>query len=1233
MMRPRKALRWLVQLSVAWLLVVPTVALASPYTQPTQILKETFESTSTAYVIVPHTGQIPSPASWAPITKRFKSGPRGLWCAGSLASAVSAMKYPANTTTWAEFSLSQFADYYQPRVDFAYTMPTLGAKDGNSFSVSQLRSGSPAQFVTENWPKTALNGWTTGTVDLSAGTQPLSRSAGSVVFKFIDIDDTNLSPQQGEGTTIDDVIFSGWKYGPPRNLASSVGTSAIRLGWTRPWRSTAQTSTEERPITYRVWRAPGGTTTWTELTDPDRLTADPASMTLSTPIIGEGVSYRYSVQAWDTGDGIGNGQASLTTATVPAVPPGVTLVSPAQNFMLSTAPILISGGASDTGTGVNNVQVRIRRADGKCLTTLGTWSISDVWLPTTSTNGYATWSRTWTPDAETLALGQIVTITAKSFDGAGMSATSGGVASTVPMSASVSMAGGAPFTTQRVVSAAISAAGATPTKMRWSVDGAAPSGWVNYATTQSVDLGAGDGTKTVTFELSADGGASVAAVASDSIVVHTSVPQVVLVTPVDGFALTSGAVAIDASATDAGGSIQSVQVRVRRSSGTSWDGSSWVAADTWLPASFNAATSTWDCQWTPDATVISAGEIVSVVARAVDGAGLVGTSPAASSATPLAASLSLDGGAVVSTDLDVLASIVATGSPTSMRWRVNGGSYGAPQAFASSISVSLPAGDGTKTVEFELTGPGGVVTASDTIVVHTSLPGVSVSTPVGGFSLKSGTTHITGTATDAGGSISAVDVLIRRADGLCWNGSGWVVAETWLAASTANAYAAWSYDWTPAAGDIAAGKIVTVSARAFDEYGLSSTTAGVSSAVPVSASIALAGGAPFSGSATIPVAISAVGATHMRHSVDGGPASSWVAFSSASTVTVSPADGVKTVTLEFSSDGGATAAATASDDIVLDGSAPAVVITAPTAQFLTTATPVIQGTAGDAVSGVSGVKVRIQSNGEYFNGLAWQPEVFDLAATSDDGFATWSVLTVPSGPAFPWLPMTVQATALDAVGNSAASGSIVSNDPLDPAALSVAVSRTTVPYAGSASVTGTLTVLSGASAVGRAVDLQYLSGSTWTRLASGTTTASGRVTFSTVKPASKTTYRLVCTASGLQQVASGGVSVTPGVSLSVPTKPSVAYRNRAFTSVVTIKPRHTVGTYPVNIQCYRLESGRWVLRKTVKAKATYSSTTYTRCSGAVALPYTGTWKIRAVAVADSAHAATTGTFSTSFSVR
>ncbi len=1232
MMCSRKALRRLVQLSVAWLLVVPSVALASPYTQPVEIFRETFETTSTAYTV--SAIQSSSPANWERITKRFKNGTRGLWCAGTLASAVTAMKYPAKTSTWAQFDLPQFADYYQPRVDFAYTMPTLGANDAESFVVAwrQSSSGTNNMFNRTPWPKTGASAWVTGTADLTTGTQSLSRSSGRIAFKFIDIDDTNLSPQQGEGTTIDDVIFSGWKYGSPRNLASSVGTSAIRLDWTRPWRSTAQTSTEERPITYRVWRAPGGTTTWTELTDPNRLTADPASMTLSTPIIGEGVSYRYSVQAWDTGDGQGLGQASLTTATVPAVPPGVTLISPAQNFMLSTAPILISGGASDTGTGVNNVQVRVRRADGKCLTTLGTWSTSDVWLPTTSSDGYATWSRTWTPDAETLALGQIVTITAKSFDGAGMSATTGGVASTVPMSASVSLAGGAPFTTQRVVSAAISAAGATPTKMRWSVDGAAPSGWVSYATSQSVDLGAGDGTKTVTFELSADGGTSVAAVASDSIVVHTSVPQVVLVTPADGFALTSGAVAIDASATDAGGSIQSVQVRVRRSSGTSWDGSSWVAADTWLPASFNAATSTWNCAWTPDATVIAAGEIVSVVARAVDGAGLVGTSPAASSATPLAASLSLDGGAAVSTDLDVLASIVATGSPTSMRWRVNGGSYGAPQPFASSVSVALPAGDGTKTVEFELTGPGGVVTASDTIMVHTSVPAVSVSTPPGGFALKSGTTHITGTATDAGGSISAVDVLIRRADGLCWNGSGWVVTETWLAASTANGYAAWSYDWTPAAGDIAAGKIVTVSARAFDAYGLSSTTTGVSSAVPVSASIALAGGAPFSGSATIPVAISAVGATHMRHSADGGPMSSWVAFSSASTVTVTPADGVKTVTFEFSSDGGTTVAATASDDIVVDGSIPVVAITAPQAQFLTTATPVIQGTATDTVSGVSGVKVRISSNGEYFNGIAWQPEAFDLTATSDDGFATWRVLTVPSGPALPWLPMTVQATAVDAVGNSAVSGSVVSNDPLDPAALSVAVSRTTVLYAGSASVTGTLTVLSGASAVGRAVDLQYLSGTTWTRLASATTTASGRVTF-TVKPASKTSYRLVCVAPGLQQVASGIVAVTPGVSVTVPTKPSVAYRNRAFTSVVTLKPRHTVGTYPVNIQCYRLESGKWVLRKTVKAKATYSSTTYTRCSGAVALPYTGTWKVRAVAVADSAHAATTGTFSANFSVR
>ena len=76
----------------------------------------------------------------------------------------------------------------------------------------------------------------------------------------------------------------------------------------------------------------------------------------------------------------------------------------------------------------------------------------------------------------------------------------------------------------------------------------------------------------------------------------------------------------------------------------------------------------------------------------------------------------------------------------------------------------------------------------------------------------------------------------------------------------------------------------------------------------------------------------------------------------------------------------------------------------------------------------------------------------------------------------------------------------------------------------------------------------------------------------------------------------------------------------------TSTPTVGLGTYPVKLQCYlkqRQSNGtyRWVLRKTVSARAADSST-YTKVTGKFSLPNAGKWRIRAYHAADSKNAAT-----------
>jgi phage baseplate assembly protein gpV len=146
-------------------------------------------------------------------------------------------------------------------------------------------------------------------------------------------------------------------------------------------------------------------------------------------------------------------------------------------------------------------------------------------------------------------------------------------------------------------------------------------------------------------------------------------------------------------------------------------------------------------------------------------------------------------------------------------------------------------------------------------------------------------------------------------------------------------------------------------------------------------------------------------------------------------------------------------------------------------------------------------------------------------------------------------------------------------------------------------------------------------GTTWAAIADAVTRADGSYT-AKVAPTRTTHYRVRFAGRDLHANAmSTGRIVKPRVYLTVPAAPATVRRGALFTASGFLRPRHTPGTYPVTIACYRYEAGQWKLRKTVRAKASdYSS--YTRYRVSLSLGSRGSWRIKAHHAADTLNANT-----------
>jgi len=196
------------------------------------------------------------------------------------------------------------------------------------------------------------------------------------------------------------------------------------------------------------------------------------------------------------------------------------------------------------------------------------------------------------------------------------------------------------------------------------------------------------------------------------------------------------------------------------------------------------------------------------------------------------------------------------------------------------------------------------------------------------------------------------------------------------------------------------------------------------------------------------------------------------------------------------------------------------------------------------------------------------------------------------------------------------------------------VGASTGAYGAVVRLSGSLRSASGASLADKPVTLQYSYDNVHWATLSGAVSWPASGGFATyVYPTRRTYYRAVFAGDDTANPSMSAVkAVLPRVSLSTPSAPASARRLRAFTSVGYLRPYHAAAAVSqVTIQCYRYERQRngrykWILRRNVATRASRYSSSTTKYTGSVRLPYAGRWAIRAYHRTDTLNAATTTAF-------
>jgi hypothetical protein len=276
-----------------------------------------------------------------------------------------------------------------------------------------------------------------------------------------------------------------------------------------------------------------------------------------------------------------------------------------------------------------------------------------------------------------------------------------------------------------------------------------------------------------------------------------------------------------------------------------------------------------------------------------------------SMSAPPTGTVSIDAGAACTNSTNATLTLTQGGTGISqMRFSTNGTSWGAWTPYAASSTVSLPDGDGTKTVTAQYGDNTGkvLVTVSDTIVLDTTAPTGTMSLNAGAACTASVSATVNSAVSD---TLSGVHQMSIDA------GSGY---GSWIPYAASSAVTLPSGDGTK-----------TVAVRYKDDAGnvVNLTDTIVLDTTAPTGTMSVNGGAAYaaSTSATVNSAVSdALSGVHQM-SVDAGSGyGSWITYAASSAVTLPSGDGTKTVNVKYKDDAGNVV--TLTDTIVLDTVAP-----------------------------------------------------------------------------------------------------------------------------------------------------------------------------------------------------------------------------------------------------------------------------------------------------------------------
>jgi hypothetical protein len=187
----------------------------------------------------------------------------------------------------------------------------------------------------------------------------------------------------------------------------------------------------------------------------------------------------------------------------------------------------------------------------------------------------------------------------------------------------------------------------------------------------------------------------------------------------------------------------------------------------------------------------------------------------------------------------------------------------------------------------------------------------------------------------------------------------------------------------------------------------------------------------------------------------------------------------------------------------------------------------------------------------------------------------------------------------------------------------------TIGYSREATLTGSLVTDAGAPLTGESVLIERMPYGSSSWITAVTTSVGSDGSFiATVTPSVKTKYRIRYVDPRADDTylgaKSAAITVAPKVYLSTPWARTPVRKGATFTTGGSIKPRQRNGSQTVRVVAQRLESGKWVTRRTVlTTNRSYDG--FSRYSAKISLPYKGTWRLFAK-VPNGRYAATRSDF-------